>query len=165
VGVPGWLRYTAASKKRAAVKVDEYFCKLSAESTKPFCSLRMPEVPNDLAVRSIALSKDFSSIHRRYVFNYNRVQALDRMLSVQLALRVYHLRNRSYPEKLSLKLSPHLMKTDLIDPFTGRTFRYHIKGDSFVLYSVGPDGKDDKGKPMPTGKKLQEKGDLICYGM
>jgi hypothetical protein len=35
---------------------------------------------------------------------------------------------------------------DIRDPFTGRELRYENNGDSFILYSVGPDGEDQHGK-------------------
>ncbi len=50
-----------------------------------------------------------------------------------------HLDHGEFPK--SLPMSPFS-----IDPFSGTPFVYKPETDSFVLYSVGPNGKDDGGK-------------------
>jgi hypothetical protein len=44
----------------------------------------------------------------------------------------------------------------LTDPFDGQPLRYRNQGTGYVLYSIGPDLKDDGGKPM-NGKE----GDIV----
>ena len=51
----------------------------------------------------------------------------------------------SYPETLE-KLPLTDLKELPVDPFSGRPFVYHKEGDGYVLYSVGPNGRDDGGK-------------------
>jgi hypothetical protein len=44
------------------------------------------------------------------------------------------------------------------DPFSGQPLVYRAQGTNWLLYSVGPDGVDDGGKPV--GRGLGGKGDL-----
>jgi hypothetical protein len=39
------------------------------------------------------------------------------------------------------------------DPFSGKELVYRLEGDSFLLYSVGEDFKDDGGKRAAGGKQ------------
>jgi len=79
----------------------------------------------------------------------NRTQ--NGLLETTLALRAYKLAHGAYPATLA-DLSPQIMKTQPTDPFTaGQPFRYKRTGTSFILYSVGPDGTDDGGRPIDAG--------------
>ncbi len=63
--------------------------------------------------------------------------------------------NNRYPATLS-ELTPDYLDTTLMDPFDGRPLRYRKQGAGYVLYSIGPDLKDDGGKRMdPKG------GDIV----
>jgi hypothetical protein len=50
----------------------------------------------------------------------------------------------------------------LVDPFTGERLVYHAAGSGWVLYSVGPDRKDDGGKARPYAKDDDKGFDLVC---
>ncbi len=63
--------------------------------------------------------------------------------------------NNLYPAGLS-ELTPNYLVATLMDPFDGQPLRYRKQGDGYVLYSIGPDLKDDGGKPM-NGKN----GDIV----
>jgi len=83
-------------------------------------------------------------------------EAERRMTITAIALKRFHLRNGHYPEALS-ELVPQYCKGELIDPWSGKPFRYRLNADdSFMLYSVGMDGLDDGGDPEPVspGKSL-----------
>ena len=69
------------------------------------------------------------------------------LLLVSLALRAYRLEHGSYPRTLD-KLAPSYLHVIPLDPFGfGEALHYKCSGTSYVLYSIGPDGKDDGGKP------------------
>ena len=79
----------------------------------------------------------------------------DRTLMLQLALRAYKLENGVYPPALK-SLVPGYIKAVPADPFGGgEPLRYEIIGNNYKLWSIGPDGKDDLGKPIPprAGRK------------
>jgi hypothetical protein len=75
-------------------------------------------------------------------------QARNALLLVTLALRAYRLERGGYPETLA-ELAPSYLRKLPADPFgAGQGFGYRREGGRYVLYSVGPDGKDDGGEPL-----------------
>jgi hypothetical protein len=71
-----------------------------------------------------------------------------RLFTVRLALRAYYLDHKSYPEGLPA-LVPTYLRAAPHDPFAERTpLLYRRAGAKYVLYSVGPDGRDDGGRPL-----------------
>ncbi len=50
----------------------------------------------------------------------------------------------------------------LMDPFTGERLIYQAAGSGWILYSVGPDRKDDGGKARPYAKDDDKGFDLVC---
>jgi hypothetical protein len=139
----------------------------------------------DWPVGAILLPPDFTKIEtyeetdsvavyypqmaRRGIWNYARRKATNQNLLLRLALRAYRLENGTYPEKIS-QLAPKYLKKVPVDPFgKGEIWRYKRNGDTFLAWSVGPDGKDDGGKSIPPRKNngrviiMQDsKGDWIA---
>jgi len=58
-----------------------------------------------------------------------------------LALKIYKAKNGAYPKTLSF------FSELPIDPFNGKELIYKKSGNGFILYSVGPNMKDDNGIP------------------
>ena len=83
------------------------------------------------------------------------------LANVRLALTAVALEqfraahDNRYPTTLS-ELAPDYLNTTLMDPFDGQPLRYRKQGAGYVLYSIGPDLKDDGGKRM-DGKN----GDIV----
>jgi hypothetical protein len=73
----------------------------------------------------------------------------NRLLAVTLALRAYELDHGSYPPALAALVPAYLPEIPN-DPFTSGPLRYRAVANTYVLYSVGPDGIDDGGKPGVT---------------
>jgi len=72
----------------------------------------------------------------------------DRLLELQIALRAYRLQHGAYPETLQ-QLSPGILAQIPTDPFSdNQAFKYRTVGQKYLLYSIGPDAKDDGGKPV-----------------
>lgn len=63
------------------------------------------------------------------------------------------------PETLNA-VAAHLPEETIIDPFSGRPFAYRVTEGGFLLYSVGPDEKDDGGTRHTTGMG----GDFVWRG-
>lgn len=64
-----------------------------------------------------------------------------------IALKRYELRHHQLPATLE-ELTPDLLKTVPIDCMDGQLLRYRRNSDgTFLLYSVGENGKDDDGDP------------------
>jgi hypothetical protein len=64
---------------------------------------------------------------------------------VALAVERYRRKHGDWPAALT-KLTPELLKEVPLDPFDGRPLRYRQVEDGAVVYSVGPDGRDDGGR-------------------
>jgi hypothetical protein len=73
-------------------------------------------------------------------------QALLRCAAVGMALERYRLANGRWPDDLAA-LAPKYLAAVPADPFDGRPLHYARHKDVLVVYSVGPDLKDDGGNP------------------
>jgi hypothetical protein len=105
-------------------------------------------------------------------FKFDNAITLNRMLEIEFALRAYSLDHRQYPDTLAA-LSPNYLPTIPADPYASSgTFRYKRTPESYLLYSIGPDGVDDGGKPIETPTKTgndryrirddKQKGDIVA---
>ena len=85
-------------------------------------------------------------------FSETLAVAQNALLEVTLALRAYQLAHGRYPAQLSA-LVPGYLHAVPDDPFAlSGPLRYTLHGQQCVLYSVGPDGKDDGGVPSADGQ-------------
>jgi hypothetical protein len=76
-----------------------------------------------------------------------RTEAAKRMVITAIALKRYELKHGNYPPALN-SLVPGLLPAIPLDPVDGQPLRYWLKTDgTFLLYSIGPNGKDDGGNP------------------
>lgn len=99
----------------------------------------------DLVVRA---PEDIALQAARYTY----VQARLRLLYTALRLESYRKTHGRYPATLdTLGSSPYF-----IDPFSNKPFVYRPQGNSYVLYSVGPNTIDDRGAPFPEGRLRRE---------
>ena len=104
-------------------------------------------------------------------FNDVSCQARDDLIAVALALQAYHEDHHRYPDKLSVLVPAYLPRLPA-DPFAMKaTFGYRREGSHYVLWSVGPDCKDDGGKPITDPKRpaayrhgvtKESKGDIVA---
>ncbi|QDU27258.1 hypothetical protein ETAA8_23450 [Anatilimnocola aggregata] len=76
---------------------------------------------------------------------YNREAAQRRLLSTDLALRLFRHQHDRLPTSLK-ELVPHILAMMPLDPFTQQPLLYRPLKYSYVLYSTGPDARDDGGK-------------------
>ena len=82
------------------------------------------------------------------------------LLEVALAVRMHYLEHGRYPARLaevSRRWLPEVPR-DLWD----QPIAYHLKNGRPVIYSLGPDGKDDGGQPAdPIDLTPATRGDLV----
>jgi hypothetical protein len=101
--------------------------------------------------------------------SHARNQAQGVLLLTTLALRSFQIEHGTYPESLD-EMVPIYLSRVATDPFArGDTIRYRRQDNSYVLYSIGPDGKDDGGKPIehleaPVGSRRQHAVDAQSTG-
>ncbi|MBW3624710.1 MAG: hypothetical protein KY468_15000 [Armatimonadetes bacterium] len=88
-----------------------------------------------------------------------RVQETQAALGkAQNALYVYLYERHSFPGTLE-ELVPDYLNKVPDDPFAkGKSLRYIPLKDDFLLYSVGPDGKDDGGRPINDPSRVTNEG-------
>lgn len=107
----------------------------------------------------LALDNPFVGIYqsigekRRFLrFSDARDLAGDQLLMLQLALRAFRLETGAYPDDLK-SLTPRYLNAIPADPFGGgESWHYGRKTATYALWSIGPDGKDDGGAPIPWNK-------------
>jgi hypothetical protein len=77
------------------------------------------------------------------------VEAAKQIAISAIALQRYHLKHAAFPQSLAA-LVPEFLAEVPRDPMDGQPLRYRLNADgTFLLYSVGDDGKDDGGNPNP----------------
>ncbi len=106
--------------------------------------------PRALPMATLTLPK-----HIRYLQlgARRRVPLLHMTLAIELEM--HQRATGSYPESLDgLKLT-YLEKLP-VDPFSGRPFVYRKKDGGYILYSVGPNGRDDGGVPGHPGDRTDD---------
>ncbi len=82
-----------------------------------------------------------------------RTEALRSMIVISLALRRYQIQSGAYPATLN-SLVPKFLAAVPLDPADRKPMRYQVNVDgTYLLYSIGADGRDDHGDPRPMEKK------------
>lgn len=103
-------------------------------------------LPNDVLADDIAMFMNWLSFPDVSVVlqqeNATRIRA--GMLPSVVALGAYRSRHRRYPDTLA-ELDRRLLPDAPVDPVFGSSLVYRLQGDGYLLYSLGPDGKDDRG--------------------
>lgn len=95
---------------------------------------------------------DSSKVLRKYATNKTLLEGL----MLMSALEAYHLEHGRYPESLDSLVGEYIPRIPS-DPFTDRKpFIYKLHGESYILYSVGPDMKDNGGKMTKAYYMLNE---------
>ena len=146
---------------RAKVKDPESIAKdlLSGKSPRAVASERMGQAFLGLFLPGIRSVLD--------VEDRNATQA--RLTDVVFTLAAYRADHGSYPAELA-ELGPQYLVEMPKDPFTGEDFRYRRRGTGYLLYSVGPNGKDDDGRNrrfdnVPAKRQDDYEGDDIAIHM
>jgi hypothetical protein len=79
--------------------------------------------------------------------------AKHRLACLAVAITLYRIKTGALPESLD-KLTPEFIEAVPTDPFNGEPLRMIVNKDGgAVLYSIGPDIKDNTGAPMDNGKR------------
>jgi len=78
-------------------------------------------------------------------------KALFDVTRLGLLVEDYHWQNGDYPESLDV-FAPEFGGTIPVDPMTEKAYVYKSDTESFLLYSVGLNGKDDGGKGGRTSE-------------
>jgi hypothetical protein len=94
----------------------------------------------------LATRGSLRAMDERFARNHAESVAALRLTVAELAVRGYEASLGRPPATLS-DLVPEWLSQIPLDPFGNGTLIYRPLTNSFLLYSVGPDGKDDRGTP------------------
>jgi hypothetical protein len=89
-------------------------------------------------------------------------QTLANQALIACALERYRLEQKAYPETLDA-LMPRFIKTLPVDVIGGQALKYRRIGETFLLYSIGWNEKDDNGM-VAKGGTPAEQGDWVWPG-
>lgn len=85
---------------------------------------------------------------QNFLFVQENGAMMRELVIVGTALREYRGLHGQYPDNLEC-LVPEFLPEPLLDRFTSEPLRYQTTGQTFLLYSVGRNGKDDGGHMDP----------------
>ena len=143
------FRVLTIPKQQIIDDVGADFDRLIANARLPYTQKGAPPVKFD-----DPLMKIFQFDGERVRANDARDLVRDRLLMLRLALRAYKLNRGVYPPDLNA-LVPAYLSAVPADPFGGgESLRYKSSGKTYVLWSIGPDGVDNGGAPIPPRGKL-----------
>lgn len=134
--------------------------RLIAQSRRPY-SHSLPPVAHAADPLSEMSTLD-PQLQRSIRAHYERERATNRLLATAFALQAFKRERGQFPRSLA-ELSPKYLQAVPLDPFApDSALRYRRKGSSFTLYSIGPDGVDNGGKPIEgRGIGVGSRGDMV----
>lgn len=137
-------RLRLTSKQQILTANAKYMDALIAAAQQPYAAhLAYPSPPGDPVNQLSGVS------HYGYLWiDIVNLDTQNALLLTSFALRAYRLDHGTYPAALTA-LVPGYLKAVPTDPFAlSGPLRYKTVDAKYVLYSVGPDGKDDGGKAI-----------------
>lgn len=99
-----------------------------------------------------AYSDSVADIYYKVMTRDVKTRTKASMLETALALRAYKLEKGNYPASLD-ELVPAYLPLVPQDVFANKPLQYKRDGASYKLWSIGPDMKDDGGKPVHDASK------------
>jgi hypothetical protein len=147
-----YAKLLAYSKRKIMNDWTDYMDRYIRDARLPYCARRI----NTEEKAQTILLECYDPVTELFapVFTQARFQDVvgcevqDKLLLTMLALHAYRQEHRAYPNTLTA-LVPEYLAAVPNDPFVeAKPLSYHRNGNKFVLYSVGPDGIDDYGRPI-----------------
>lgn len=139
-------------------QVDRYWRAVETELRKPYAARTPPKAsPPEWDPVLGGSSMELSTMQVPFA----RGRAYLRLLRVELALREYRVQAGAFPDSLQQLVPAHLAQVPQ-DPFNDQDLKYRRRGVSYLLYSVGPDLKDNAGTPIAWAAGPTAPGDLVA---
>jgi len=142
---------TAISKMQENFKLPYYKIELQmGYNPTPFYSgeqIPIPKYWEEQIPKYCILTRAFISTLDRIGRLEVEHQANIEICRTGLALKIFKAGNGTYPETL------FFLSERPIDPFSGKELIYKKSGNGFILYSLGPNMKDDGGTPRVSDYK------------
>lgn len=153
------LYFLFHSKRSIIENYTNYFDHVASNSVKPWPQAKtVPPIPSDPIIAIITPTVDPTNFKDRESSITDNAICLTSM-----ALQGYKMEHGSYPESLE-KLCPSFLSHIPDDPFAASgSLKYRKEGSTYVLYSIGPDGVDDGGRPIDDPSKATTKNPDARY--
>ena len=151
------IQLLTMSKKRIISDYDRYSDFIIAQAKKPY-PLRKHISPSAGMAYFLNPTNDdiaipMCNLESKFVVN----EVENALLLTALALQAYKAEHGAYPLSLT-NLTLNYLKALPVDPFAvSGPLHYRRTADKYLLYSIGPDGKDDSGKPIDSGNTSSTK--------
>lgn len=146
-----WVRPLRQADHAAYLRNVLTYCEYVQQPFAPEDAVTQAEDIYALPVYAPGTQAISPNVKRKFEVYITRARA--RVARTALAVLRHHRDTGAFPEQ------PPLPREEWVDPFTGDPLIYRRIDDDFLLYSVGPDLKDDKGTPTVRGCNLV--GDLV----
>jgi hypothetical protein len=153
-GMAFYARMLPYSKRRIMHDVTQFWNQNIRDARLPYCARKLTTPPG-AENQEQAISRNWDPlldilcpVFAQTGFADTTCEVQDVLLMTMFALRAYHQEHHAYPETLAA-LVPEYLSATPADPFVqSQPLRYRRVAAKYLLYSVGPDGKDDGGKPI-----------------
>jgi hypothetical protein len=142
------IRLSFVNKSRSLSRCDSFYRDSIAVIQGVYAQKKsLPLVPNDIICECYCVN--CKKAWFRLLIN----DTGNRLITVQLALQAFSAEQGAYPATLEVLVKAGYLPQLPTDPFAlSGSFHYSRKGAGYLLYSLGPDGKDDGGKPIMDEK-------------
>ncbi len=152
------IREIFQSKKVMLLQDQGYFNTLTQETTQSYHKPLFTKPPGNAYMQILDPDNLFGQVWQKYTLN----SACDTLEQTETAIYWYLRKTGRFPHSLR-KLVPRYLPSIPEDPFNydkPLIYRLNSKGESFLLYSVGPDQVDNGGKPMK--RYWKGSGDMVA---
>jgi hypothetical protein len=149
------VRLLLTPRHVALAKIDDYYRRLTAEARRPLRQRQSIPLPRDPWVELAV-----SFVHVDELWKLERARTDLTLLEVALAVRLHCLEHGGYPSRLA-EISKQWLPSIPVDLWD-QPIVYRLKNGQPVIYSLGPDGKDDGGLPFDAAWLApSSRGDLV----
>jgi hypothetical protein len=126
-------------------------------------SIHVPDDPINREILGVWDDSKFKELGTVQGLPLTILHTRNALFLLEFALRAYRLQHGNYPQTLS-KLVPGYLQKIPDDPFAAHSpLKYKRNETAYILYSIGPDGKDDGGKEIKGNRIfVGKKGDILA---
>jgi hypothetical protein len=167
-GVEAARKPTWTERRNAREQFDRDLKELAKAARDP-ASVAPSALANPCQVISERVGQVMTSLLMPALLAVGQAEARENMrfevTRLAFALAEYRARQGSYPAKLA-DLVPKYVARVPRDIFTDGDLHYRLQGDGYLLYSVGPNGKDDGGRNRddnPADGSLSDCDDIAVH--
>jgi hypothetical protein len=148
------LRYRFPSKRTLLANYRAYMDAGIAAARQPYYARVKTLPPWDGVIQFLA--PDLSLPRAKWAVR----DARWRIIQLRLAVRAYQSEHGASPASAEALVPTYLTAVPR-DPFADLPLVYRVKGGRAIIYSRGPDGKDDGGKDLGDKAYLGKSGDIV----